>query len=231
MKRSIASLLALNSLAFAQYALMGAHAETGGAGTSVVFDSTASTGASSSPVTFSIAIGSGSNRAIMIGCSYSTTALTGIAVTVGGVTANLVTGTTSSGQAYMTTIHALANPASGSQTVSVSWSGTSTTYCGAVSASGVDQITPAQNGTFAAGGPIGPSSVAITSATNNLTFSVMAAESGATPTAPTQTSRWAAAQSFTTGSGGSTAAGASSVTHQWATGSGWLASGADFKHA
>lgn len=210
---------------------VGTGGPSGGGGSTATFDATASGGANSSPVSFSITIGSGSNRGIGIGCSFSSNAVTSIAVTVGGTSATLVPNTTSSGESYLTVMHSLAAPGTGSQTVSISWTGASSTYCGAVSVTGVDQAMVMQNGTFAHAGSGGTASVTITSAANDLTFSVLSAESGATPTAPNQTSRWAAAQNFTTGSGGETAAGAATVTHTWATGSGWLMSGADFKHA
>ena len=200
-----------------------------GAGGTVTYDNTASGGANSSPLSFNITIGSGSNRAVAVGCSFSSS-VTGITVTVGGSSATLVSGTQSSGESYISTIHVLAAPSSGSQSVSVSWTGTSSTYCGAVSASGVDQATPMNNGTFEHNGSGPTASVTITTTTGDLTFSVVSCESGSTPTSPNQTSRWAASQNFTTGSGGQTATGTGTISHTWATGSGWLMSGANFKH-
>lgn len=175
----------------------------------------------------------GTNGAVAVVVTQSINSATGISVTIGGVSASLVSGTDSgTSQAYRSFIYGLATGStSGSQTVSVSWTGSAWAAASAVAATGVDQTTPFNNGTFNQAGTGPTASVVVTSATDDLTFAGVSCESGGTPTAPTQTSVHADNAGFQVGIGSSRAAGAATVTHEWSTGSGWTFSGVNFRAA
>jgi hypothetical protein len=203
------------------------------AGATVSYDNSNSAGTGGgTSISFSLVIGSGSNRGIIVGCSWAAQ-VSSIAVTVGGVTTPAITGTNSgAAEAYMVAMFALAAPASGSQTVAISWTTSTVAVCGAVSADGVDQTTPSNNGTFAHAAS-GVPTVSVTSSAGDLTVAVLSLESGASASGSTQTERWNVRQSFTIGTAGSTGTGAAGpITHAWdTTGSAWQVAGANFKHA
>lgn len=169
----------------------------------------------------------GSDGAVAVILLFSNNAVSGVAVTIGGVSASLITGTdTGTATDYRTMIYGLATGStSGSQTVSVSWTGSSWAGASAMAATSVDQTTPFDNGTTNTGGTGPTASITVTSATDDLTFAGFAAESGSQPTAPTQTQVHADRVQFQIGVGTSRAAGAATVSHQWNTGSGWAYSG------
>lgn len=206
---------------------------------SVAFDATANCAAScvnagTSIPNFNITIGSGSNRAVGVGCSFNAK-VTGITVTVGGASASAVAGTNSTaagGTAFMVAGFVLANPSTGVQAVAISWTNAATATCGAVSVSGADQATPGNNGTFAVA-TSGVPTVAITSNSGDLTFAFLALESGAAATGVTQTAQWNIRQNFAIGTAGDTGPGtAGPITHAYATtGSEWEYGGFNFKQA
>ena len=173
---------------------------------------------------------SGSSGAVSIGLCMSINSATGISVTVGGVSASLLSGTDSgTTETYRSLIYGVATgSSSGSKTVSISWTGAAWATASAICATGVDQTTPFQNGTFNTSGTGPTGDVTITSATGNLTFAVISCESGATPTAPTQTQVRADNAGFQIGIGSSRADGAATVNHAFTTVSGWEMSGIDF---
>lgn len=170
-------------------------------------------------LSYSITIGGGTNRAIAISAHCAAGVTTVSSITVGGVAATLVAGT--SGDSSAADAHgeiwALANPATGAQTVLVTFSNGTSTFVasGAVSVSGADQSTPCNNGTVASGGG-GAASLPITSNAGDLTVDSVFCGNGATTiSAPTQTQRWldnATSNHF----GGSTGPGtAGPITHAW----------------
>lgn len=126
---------------------------------------------------------------------------------------------------------ALAAPASGSQTIAVSWTGAAVSVCGAVSVTGADQTTPVNNGTFAFS-TSGVPTVSITSNSGDLSIATLSLESGSAATGSTQTEKWNIRQSFAIGGAGSIGTGgAGPIVHAWdTTGSEWELSGANFKH-
>lgn len=172
----------------------------------------------------------GSNGAVAVTLCMGINNATGISVTIGGVSASLISGSdTGTAQSYRALTYGLATGStSGSQTVSISWTTACWAAASAVAATSVDQTTPFNNGTFNSSGTGPTASVTITSSTGDLTFGAVACESGTTPTAPTQTQVHADNAGFQVGIGSSRAAGAATVAHQWSTGSGWLFSGVNF---
>jgi hypothetical protein len=213
------------------------------AGPTVAFDNV-TTGSNSTATTsipsFNLTIGSITNGAVSVGISFDVNTVSAVSVTIGGVSASLISGT-DSGTTQSTCrsmIFGLATGSTtGSQAIVITWTGAADAVAGAVSAGGVNQSTPFQHGTFSDGQDNGSGggdpSLTITSATGDMTLDNVADGAGAVPTAPTQTSRYATRDGgFQVGIGGSTAAGAATVTHAWTVGSfaTWTQSGADFKH-
>ena len=213
------------------------------AGTTVAYDAVASgktTSATTSIASFNLTIGAGvTNGAVAIGLSFSSNAVSAVSVTVGGVAAAVVTGTDSGTTISdgRTMIYCLATGSThGAQAIAVSWTGSSHATAGSVSASGVNQTTPCQNGTFAAAqitaSGTTPFTLVVTSATGDMTFTNETDDSGSYPPAsPLQTVRYGLGDSGVTGNG-STAAGAATVTDGWST-TQWVKysiSGIDFKH-
>ena len=207
------------------------------AGTPVAFDAVAhgSTSAAGTSIpSFNLTIGSITNGAVVCYVSFTIQTTTGIGVTVGGVSATLISGTdsTTTGATYRNMMFGLATGSTtGVQAIAVTWTGSSDASAACASFSGTLQAGPFAHGN-ASHGASTPASITITSATNDLTLGGVSDESGATPTAPTQTSRWAfRSADFQIGSGGSTAPGAATVTHQWTTtASSWEMSGVDIVH-
>jgi hypothetical protein len=99
---------------------------------------------------------------------------------------------------------------------------------GVMTATGVDQATPVNNGTFASGSST-TASVAITSTNGDLTLDTVAAFYPLS--APTQTSRWNDNSGSNMTGAGSTGPGTGTATHTWTLSSSfdWASSGANFK--
>lgn len=199
----------------------------------VAYDNSNSAGtASATSLSFSLTIGSGSNRAIAIGCAWSNKAITADAVTVGGTNAPAVANTTATNgsNSDMTKIYALANPASGSQTISISWTTAAVAVCGAVSVTGADQTTPLNNGNTNTSAANAAPTVSVTSNSGDLTFAVANIDSGNTIAGASNTERWNIRQSFTLGTAGQTGSGAGTESLSWTTAtSSFEISGANFK--
>lgn len=98
----------------------------------------------SSPVAWNHTIGSGTDRAIIVGCATAFDVGT-LAVTVGGNSMTRSTGTLdSSGLVYQTHVFKYANPSSGVQSISVSWTSGGSDHrvlCAAISYSGTNQAS------------------------------------------------------------------------------------------
>lgn len=173
----------------------------------------------------------GTSGAVLVFLAMGDTTATGITVTIGGVSASLISGTdTSAPSSYRSLVYGLATGStSGSQTVSISWTTGMYAAASAICATNVDQTTPFTNGTGNSSGSGGTGSVTVTSATDDLTFAGISCESGGVPTSPNQTQVHADSAAFQVGIGTSRAAGAASVQHTWSTGSGWAMSGVNIK--
>lgn len=121
----------------------------------------------------SFTVSSSANRGIAAGLAAYDALISSVTMTLAGQSGTLVTGTllTWNAGTARTQIFGAAAPSSGSQTVSASWT-TSAFYaelCG-VTAIGVDQSTPLNGGTAIE--DTTPTSLPITSASGDLTFSV-----------------------------------------------------------
>lgn len=209
----------------------------------VAFDNVA-TGSNSSATTsipsFNLVIGAIVNGAVVVAISFAQNTVSAVAVTIGGVSATLIsgtdTGTTATSRSMMFGL--ATGSTTGSQAIVISWTGAANAIAGAVSAGGVNQATPFINGTAAHGQDNGSGggdpSITITSAANDMTMDNVADDAGAAPTAPTQTSRYSGRDgAFQIGNGGSTAPGAATVTHAWTVTAFaiWAQSGVDFSAA
>lgn len=181
----------------------------------VAFDAVASASAAFvSSVAFSLVVGSGANRAAMVGIKFEIATGTSVSsVTIGSDSLSLIAGTRG--------VHGNCNvelwggilTVTGTQTVTVTFSNASsaTIVCGAVSVTGADQTTPVNNGTVDI---TGATSIAITSNANDLTLDTIGS-SFADISAPTQTQRWLINAGGARG-GGSTGPGtAGPITHAW----------------
>jgi hypothetical protein len=147
------------------------------------FDSGYNTG-----FTFSITLGStSSTRAVMfyVNTVEATTAST--TVKIGSQSASIVSSTSASGGYGNLSIWCIATSLTGSQTVTLAWTGNSNGEAGAISATGVDQTTPCNNGTETTGN--GSLSRTITSTSGDLTSSVFLSSDASGTTTTNQTAK------------------------------------------
>jgi peptidase C25-like protein len=202
----------------------------------VTVQSTAKTSANS-VATATIAAfnpGGASNRVLVVGLTFGQGAPTGVAVNYGGVSLTLAAGTSvTSGNAH-TEIWYLADPSNTPAGIVATWSGSHDVVMGAVAFNGADQTTPVVNG-ITANNATTAVSVTITSAAGDMTMNTVGSLSVTSPflSAPTKTQQWLDTTPTTVKGGGSTAAGAATVTHGWTAGSAaaWTSSGVDIKAA
>jgi hypothetical protein len=179
-----------------------------------------------------------------VGCAViffpQTTSVTGITITVGGVSAAAVTGTTSTYSTGIMSIMygvALGN-VSGNQAVAISWTGSSRAGAAVVCANGVDQTTPLINGTEAHNNvSIGTATTAVTNASGNLAVTGTVDTSANNLSAPTATQELLFGSnnncvSTNTCMGAQTST-ATDPSISWTNtiGDGWASSGASFKAA
>lgn len=157
-------------------------------------------------------ITSASNRAGLLGLSAQSNGASAHSGSIGGVAGALITGTDSGAAAASRTLmFGVTAPPSGSQTATMSWTTNTQGTLGVVTASGVDQVTPFNNGTFATT-PGTPLEVTITSAVGDMTCDT-AAVNTAVLSAPTQTQRWNLTS--TSFGCGSTGGGTGTALHSW----------------
>jgi hypothetical protein len=203
----------------------------------VAFDNTTFVSFVSTPstsiTTGAFPIGSGANMAAGLGLVVTENTLTSPTGSVGGVNGSVVpnsdSGTTVFGRSLMLSVAA---PPSGSQTATMSWTGNiNNATLGVVTASGVDQTTPMNNGNFSTGTTIG-TSLTITSTNGDLTLDTAGTLSQQF-TGGNQTAKWNdTVAAYGAGSIGPEP-GTGTTTHTWTqTLAGtWTQSGANFKQA
>ena len=165
----------------------------------------------------------GASRIIVVGLAFGLGAPTGVSVTYGGRVLTLASGTTGTNGNAHVQIWYLTDPNTGPFDIVASWTGARDVVIGAAQFANVNQSTPITNGTFATGTSTAPS-VTVTSATGKMTFNTVSTLG--TLSAPTKTQRWLVTTPTTMDGGGSTAAGAPTVTHAWtSTSAAWAAAG------
>jgi hypothetical protein len=144
----------------------------------------------------------------------------GISGTIGGETLTIVSGT-DGGVTTGTVMLGKATGLTGAQTVSLSWTNAGDVGAGAISATGVDQATPFNNGSFVAS----TGSLSITSTSGDLTSSIT---TGTASITTNQTSKWSQSIGaiFT---GGDIGPGTGTTTHTWTSTFSMFMSGANFK--
>ena len=176
----------------------------------------------------SFTITSAADRAAAVCFSGMTASASGHTSSCGGQSGAEVSGTPrTQGTLVESVIHRVINPASGTQTASMTWTGAVQANVGVITASGVDQTTPMNNGT-GANGAATPSSLSVTTAAGDLTVAVLINDTaGTAPSAPSQTSQWATINPSSGGSRGGGGAGPDS--HSWThDNTDWCMSGANF---
>ena len=178
--------------------------------------------------------GGASNRVLVVGLSFGSGAPTGVTVTYGGISLALATGTfVTNGNAH-TEIWYLASPSMTPANIVATWTGARPVVMGAVAFNGADQTTPVTNGTINSAASTAVS-VTIPSAPGDMTIDTVTSLSatGLFLSAPTKTQQWIDTTRTGARAGGSTAAGAATVTHAWTAGSAlaWTASGVNIKAA
>lgn len=195
--------------------------------------STSATGNGLTSLSWSHTVGTGANRAIIVGVVITfPSGVTISGVTYGGTALTRIgTRTLAAGWAIVE-LWRLVNPPSGAANVVVTPSAATDIAAGAVSMTGVHQTTPA--GTFAsAEGLSTEPSVAVSGAANDLVIDVLLFDSSTVvPTVGAgQTSRWT--QNYGANASGSTEAGAASVTMSWTASSAadWMIGGVAIKEA
>jgi len=195
----------------------------------VLFDATAQVGgvAVTTLTTAAFTI-SGSNRAAMIGMSWDNGGgVTGISTTCGGVTGAAIANTDITNFVRTAMFQVIA-PATGSQTANCAWTNARDAVLGVVTATGVGQTTPFNNGATESAAS-GTPSLAITSTNGDLTIDTLDEQD--TPSGPNQTERWNTVRGGA-GGAGSTGPGTGTATHSWAsTAASYSHSGANFVQA
>jgi len=169
----------------------------------------------------------GSDRAAQLQLSGDIVGSSGFSGSVGGASGAAISNADATDQntSLRVLCFGVTAPAAGSQTGTMSWTGSAADVTlGVITATGVDQTTSLNNGNNANSGFGGPTSLQITSTSGDLTCTASSSTSGSATT--NQTSRWAS------GSGaGDTGPGTGTTTHSWSTGNWIAAAGANFKPA
>lgn len=212
-----------------------------GSGT-VVFDAQSSVditanGAVSFSNSTTLTVGTGTNRALLVGVSWSGGAQpAGVSITWGGVALTLISGTSIGfgTPGANTAIYGLLNPASGTLALAGSWTGARDFCVGAVSYTGVSQTSFATSFTgYGVNGTSGNNSVTVTSAVGDACFACFANDASAY-TALTGTTVYNDGNPTLISAAACRDTGAASVTLTATTSGGannWGASGIDIKAA
>lgn len=230
--RRIILLLLMSVSLFGQNEVITARRRASAAPSGVTYDTYAGIATTGSGVAGGTITLGGTNRGVAIWMAFGNGSVPGdLAITVGGVSATLVTGTTVGGYPVMAWYCVATGALTGSQTISATW-GTATDGGGvAIAGAGVNQTTPCYNGTTTSGAS--PLSRSITSSSGELTLSGAGAYDGATVTVASpgvQTSVWTnyVAGHYNLAGGYGTTSG--TETHKWASsGSNMAVSGVTFK--
>ncbi len=168
--------------------------------------------ANASTGTVTLTVGSGANRLLIVGVSDNNKR-TISSVTVNTTLTMTSIGSQTDGATTKIQMFSLINPPAGLNTVQVTWSGGGVNgVIGAISFTGVNQTTPL--GTFAsATGTSTAPSVNVTSAAGEIVVDTVVGAGGTLTVDPSQTQRWNLTS--TVRGGGSTEAGAATVTMSW----------------
>ena len=151
---------------------------------------------------------------IMVNAMTANTA-TNITASLGGVPATVIPGTDSgTTTSARTMIFQVINPPSGSQSATVSWTGSMNADVGVITVSGTDPTTPTSNGTFAASksSPSATTSVTITSNPGDLTASIGYTSDVWVSPFTNQTLKWGLDSGVV---GGDIGHGTGTATHTW----------------
>lgn len=182
----------------------------------VAVDAVSSASSNGTPIfSWSHITGSGTDRLLVVSTSVGDNPATITGITYGGIALTKLRSDVNTGDDTATELWYLINPANGINTITVTMSEGGSAVGGAVSFTGVDQITPFSSNTGATGtGTL--ASVVVTSATDEMVVSVLAifeGDSSATPVSG-QNERWDLIDDAVEGAG-STTTGATSVTMSW----------------
>jgi hypothetical protein len=176
----------------------------------------------------------GTERAGVLGLAMGNNTSTSFTGSIGGVSGSLVSGTDSgTAGTTRTMIFGVIAPATGTQTGTMSWTTAEDSSLDCLTATGVDQATPFNNGAFNNTDGSNSASVSVSSTTGDMTFAVCAAANGAASiSVDSQTSRWTGGTGSTK-CAGSTGDGAASNSHTFTASSGnaTCTSGCNFKAA
>ena len=173
-------------------------------------------GAGAGPFTWSHTC-AGSDRVLLVGISYYDSGDTVSAITYNSVAMTVVPSSTVSNGQYTVSFYRLIAPATGSNTVSITFTGNVFDFkAGSVSFTGADQTTPLGTAVTATGSSTTPS-VTVTSATGEIVLDTLViVHSGTLTVDGSQAQRWNGTGGFGfIKGGGSTEAGASSTTMSW----------------
>lgn len=172
-------------------------------------------------------IGSNANRAAMVGLNSTGAGGALVSINCGGQSGSVVTGASLLGiGGGEVRLHVVANPTSGSQNADITWTNAVNAGVHVVTADGVDQSTPANNGNTVGPAFTTAQALAMTSANGDLTVTFCYSTSADTAQTTDQTQRtthWACMD---------TGPGTANPTHTWshsATNMG--TAGANFKAA
>lgn len=175
---------------------------------------------------------SGSDRLLMLGIAWYDSIDTISSVTYNSVAMTAVPSSSKSIGQYTVVLYYLTNPASGSNTVAVTFSGGVFDFGGgAISFTGADQTTPLGTAATASGTSTTPS-VAVTSASGEIVLdTLIITHSGTLTVDGSQTQRWNSTGSGYTKYAGSTEGGAASTTMSWSnsTSQDWAITGVAIK--
>lgn len=176
--------------------------------------------------------GASSSRAVEVSLDTDVNTISGITCSVGATSLSLVSGADStSGSNRRCMIFGAKTSLTGAQTASCSWTGAADIAIGSISATGVNQTTSFNNGTFSTTILSGTHiTVAITSTSGDLTVSNLSENEGSSTT--NQTQKWIDNDTTNIFGYGDIGPGTGTTTHTWTNASMTNASlcGANFVH-
>lgn len=193
----------------------------------VTFDANATTDTTNNAVpggtgvsATNLTVGSGSNRVLLVHVVFSNQAVTSVVLNWDNAgtpqALTLIKSANCIGATGRADLYGLVNPTAGAKTLKLTWNAVNSDVCmNGVSWTGADQtggVTSFPHST-SANGNSGTASLVVTSATNNATMVTVDGQGNLS--APTQTQTFLDSTPASMSGGGSRAAGAATVTHQF----------------
>lgn len=184
---------------------------------SITIDPASAVEAAASSVTMNHTVGSGSNRFLIVSVAIERDTDRVTAITYAGQALTFVGTSVDPSNTARVEVWRLIAPATGTNTVSVTFNSSASVVIGAISFANVDQTNPIAASQFASGTGASDATVSVASATGQIVLSAIAANddvNGVTPFAG-QTSRWNVVNAADVIGAGSTTPGSTTTTMRY----------------